>query len=171
MTQLTFREKAINEGLITALAVGGFLIILGVVFGLTPGMPQKLLDFFGDLTGQSYPVINGDIILPAPAHPATHLDFYGAVLNFMVGIAVLQVAILATRLFVHSKIKRIAETVGNMVFWFGAAIVAYVYLLTGTLNGWFIFWAGLVIIVGVSLVVRGIIHFSMARKRSDHPCC
>jgi hypothetical protein len=171
MAQPTFREKAINEGLITALAVGGFLIILGVVFGLTSGMPQKVTDFFTDITATTFPAVNGNIILPAPAHPAAHLEVYGAALNFMVGIAVLQVAILATRLFMHSKIKRIAETVGNMVFWFGAAIVTYVYLLKGTLNGWFIFWAGLVIIVGVSLVVRGITHFSMARKRSDRPCC
>ena len=38
MTESSHRERALHEGLITALAVGGFFIIVGVVFGLTPGI-------------------------------------------------------------------------------------------------------------------------------------
>ncbi len=157
------------EGLITALAVGGFLIILGIVFGLTPGIPQKTIDFFSDFTSKSFPFAAGTVVLPVPAHPAAHMDFYGAVLNFMIGIAVLQVAILALRLWAHSRLGRIAETVGNLVFWAGGAIVANAYLLSGTLTGWFTFWASLIIIVGVSLIVRGIIHYSSGWRRRPHP--
>ena len=70
MTQPIFhREKAIHEGLITALAVGGFFIIVGVVFGLTPGCHVQLGDFFSDLTGVTYPAINGAIVLPATRPP------------------------------------------------------------------------------------------------------
>ena len=160
-----------HEGLITALAVGGFLIILGVVFGLTPGIPQKTVDFFSDFTGQSYPFGDGTIVLPAPAHPAAHMDFYAAVLNFMIGIALLQVIILALRLWAHSRIGKIAETVGNLVFWAGAAAVANVFLLSGTLSGWFSFWSALVIIVGISLIVRGIIYFSRGWRGGSQSCC
>ncbi len=171
MTQPTMRDKAINEGLITALAVGGFLIILGVVFGLTPGVPQKLWDFFKDFSVQGFPFGSGTLILPAPAHPATHQEVYGAVFNFAIGIGLLQVAILAARLYMRSRIRSIAETIGNLIFWFGAAILAQFYLLEGTLDGWFTFWAGLIIVVGVSLVVRGIIHFSTSLRGNNrsHP--
>lgn len=154
------KEWSWHEGLITALAVGGFLIILGATFGLTPGIPEKTVAFFSDITAVTYPAINGNIILPAPGTPAAHLDVYGATINFMVGIAVLQVAILALRFWFHSRVYRIAETVGNLVFWMVSAVMAYVFLLQGTLAGWFSFWASLLIVVGISLVVRGIIHFA-----------
>jgi hypothetical protein len=169
MTESTPRINPWFEGLITALAVGGFLIILGIVFGLTPGIPQKTIDFFGDFTAQSYPYAAGTIVLPAPAHPSAHMDFYGSVVNFMIGIAVLQVVILAVRLWAHSRLGRIAETVGNLVFWAGGAVVANVYLLTGTLGGWFTFWASLIIIVGISLIVRGIIYYSRGWRGSAKP--
>jgi len=158
-----------HEGLITALAVGGFFIILGAVFGLTPGIPQKTIDFFSDFTAQSYPFSGGTLVLPAPAHPAAHLDFYGAVINFMIGIAVLQVIILALRLWAHSRLGRIAETVGNLTFWAAGAFVANMYLLAGTLSGWFTFWAALIIIIGVSIVVRVIIRFSRGWRGSNQP--
>jgi len=164
MIHNTRKTNLLNEGLITALAVGGFLIILGAVFGLTPGIPQKIWAFFGDLTGQVYPIINGNIVLPAPTNPAAHIEFFGAIFNFMVGIVVLQIAILALRFWVNSPIRRIAETVGNIVFWLGGSFVVSVYLLSGTLSGWFSFWASLIIIVGLSLIVRGIILFLKRRS-------
>ena len=98
MTESSHRERALHEGLITALAVGGFFIIVGVVFGLTPGITGAIRRFLQDLTGVTYPAINGSIVLPAPAHPAAHLDFYQAVFNFMLAIGVLQIVILAARL-------------------------------------------------------------------------
>ncbi len=169
MADHPYRGNSWYEGLITALAFGGFFIILGAVFGLTPGIPQKTADFFSDFTAQSYPFGGGTIVLPAPAHPAAHMEFYGAVVNFMIGIAVLQVVILVLRLWVHSRLGRIAETVGNLIFWAGGAVAADVYLLAGTLSGWFTFWASLIIIIGVSIIVRGIIYFSRSWRRSPQP--
>jgi len=145
------------EGLITALAVGGFLIIFAVVFGLTPGVPQKFGEFFSDLTAQTYPVGNGTLLLPAPAHPAQHIEVYNAVFNFALAMALLQAAILALRVWAHSRIGKVAETVGNMVFWAGAATVTNVFLLAGTLTGWFTFWAILIILAGVSLITQFVI--------------
>lgn len=159
MTKNTHRANPWHEGLITAIAVGGFLIILGVVFGLTPGIPGAIGDFFGDLTGVSYPAINGSIVLPGPAHPAEHLAFFGAVFNFMVGIAVLQIVILAMRLYVRSPISKTAEAIGNLVFWAAGAVMANIFLLTGTLNGWFTFWPTLIIFAGVSLITQSLIRF------------
>ncbi len=161
------RDRWIYEGLITALAVGGVFIVLGLVIVLTPGLVQKTEDFFLDLTTVTYPLGSSTASLPAPANPAQHLDFFTAVMNFILGVGLLQILILALRLTVHSPIKRISETVGNLVFWLGGAFAAYVLLLAGTLTGWFQFWASLIIIIGVSLLVRFGIHLAARYTRQN----
>jgi lysylphosphatidylglycerol synthetase-like protein (DUF2156 family) len=163
MNQPHRHERPLSESLITALAWGGFLIIVGVVFGLTPGIGSAIGDFFSDLTGVTYPGIYGTIMLPAPANPAAHQTVYQAVFNFMLAIGVLQIVILAARLLVHSTVKRTAETVGNLIWWVGGAVAAYVYLMAGTVSGWFTFWPMLIILAGVSLIVQGVIRIAYRR--------
>lgn len=164
MTQTNPHDKWISEGMITAIAFGGFLIIVGIVFGLMLAPTNALGDFIADMKGVSYPVINGEMVLPAPAHPAAHALIYQAVFSFMVGIAVLQVVILAARLYVKSPTRRIAETVGNLLFWTGGAVVAYVFLMSGTLSGWFTFWPCLIILAGASLIAQALVYFAKRRK-------
>jgi hypothetical protein len=164
MTQTHHHDRPLSESLITALAWGGFFIAVGVVFGLTPGIGTAISDFFSDLTGVTYPALYGSIVWPAPANPAAHQVLYQTVFNFMVAVGVLQIAILIARLWVRSPIRRIAETVGNLIWWVGGAVVAYVYLLAGTLSGWFIFWPSLIILAGVSLVVQGVIRLAFRHR-------
>ena len=163
MTQKAHRANPWIEGLITAVAVGGFLIILAVAFGLAPGVPGKIIDFFNDLTGQTYPLGNGQLVLPAPGNPAGHLEVYNAVFNFMLGIGILQVVILAMRLYAHSRPRKIAETVGNMTFWLGGAVMANMFLIPGTLSGWFAFWPALIIFIGLSLIAQAFVRFILRR--------
>jgi hypothetical protein len=151
-------EKRHDNPLITAIAFGGFFIVLGLVFAMNPNLLQKIGDFFGDLTTRAIQFIG--IALPAPANPDAHQVLYNAVLQFDVGIGILQVIILALRLAFQSRLHRVAETVGNLVFWFGAAFLVNTFLLTGTLSGWFQYWAALIVVVGVSIIARGIVHFA-----------
>ena len=82
-----------SEGLITALAIGGFFIILGLV-ALTPGIAQHTNTFISDQTTVTSYFGSSTVNLPAPAHPAEHLGFYTAVMNFLLGIGILQIVIL-----------------------------------------------------------------------------
>jgi hypothetical protein len=109
-----------------------------------------------------YPVgsTGSTVNLPAPANPGMHNALYSAVFIFDLGIGVLQIVILVLRLIVRSPIRRIAETVGNLIFWFGAAILVNIFLLAGTLTSWFQYWAALIALVGVSIIARGLIHLS-----------
>ena len=160
------RESFLHEGLITALSVGGFLIILGFVFAFTPGIAEQTRNFFNDLTTQTYRINTSSTInLLAPAHPADHQGFYSAVINFLLGIGILQIVILALRLVVHSRIRRIAQSVGDLIFWLGAAIVANVLLLAGTLNSWYQFWASLLVLIGLSLIARAFVYLASRSKR------
>lgn len=155
------RNKSPHEGLITALAIGGFFIILGLVFALSPEISQKTEGFFSDLTTVTYPLESSNSInLPAPAHPAYHISFYTAVMNFFLGIGILQVIILGLRFSIRSSIRRIAETVGNLIFWLGATVIANIFLLAGTLNGWFQFWSTLIILAGLSLIARSLVYLA-----------
>jgi hypothetical protein len=159
----TPRTKSIYEGLITALAVGGFFIIVGFVIVSTPNIINGASDFFSDITTRQ--IGGSSIFLPAPAHPAQHITGFTALMNLFLGVGVLQIVILMLRLAFRSPFKRISETVGNLVFWLGGAAVGNVFLLTGTLNGWFQFWSALIMLVGVSLVVRFLIDLATRARR------
>jgi hypothetical protein len=156
-----------TKGFIRALSVGGFFIILGLVFVLTPGTWHAADTFFRDLR-----VVNvstdshiANLKVPAPANPQMHADFYSAVFNFCVGIGILQIAVLALRLIFSSSVKRISNSVGDLIFWFGAAFSANAFLLAGTLKGFWQFWAALLMIIGISLIVRGIFYLATWRNR------
>jgi hypothetical protein len=150
------RQRSFHEGLITALSIGGFFIILGIIFGLTPAISQNTNTFFSDLTTVRFPFGSpgSTVSLFAPAHPVDHQSFYTAVVTFLIGVGVLQIVILVLRLAVHSRIRLIAQSVGDLIFWLGAAVLANVFLIAGTQSGWFQFWSSLIVLIGVSFVAR-----------------
>ena len=167
MIHSAVRQKSLHKGLITALSIGGFFIILGFVFAFTPGIASQTSNFFNDLTTVSHQLSGSNTIsLVAPGHPADHKGFYSAVMNFFIGVGVLQIVILAVRLAVHSQVRRIAESVGDLVFWLGAVIIANVFLLAGTLNGWYQFWSTLLVLIGLSLIARFFVYFASRFKRA-----
>ncbi len=151
-----------NEGLITAVAFGGFLITVGLVFSLNPDLPQLITNFFSNITTRPYPVdsTTSNFFLPAPANPTAHFDLYSALIQFDIGIGILQVIILALRIAFHSKTDKIAETIGNLIFWFGAAVLVSTFLQAGTLESWFTYWGALIVLVGITLIARAIVHFA-----------
>ncbi len=149
-----------HEGIISAIAVGAVFILLGLVFILA--LPSNLFDdignFFSNLTTRS--VGGTDLVLPAPINPNStgNVVVYTAVFQFSLGIAFLQVLILALRVGIGSPIRRIAETIGNLIFWFGAALLEHTYLNSSTTtSAWFTFWALLIVVVGLSIIIRGAI--------------
>jgi hypothetical protein len=132
-----------------------------MLFVLTPNLWNETSLFFDDITTRPIPY-GGDsstISLLAPLHPADHQVVYNALLQFDIAFGVLQLVILGLRVGYSSRTRRIAETLGNAVFWLGAAYLVYVFLLQGTLESWYQYWAALVILVGVSLIARAIVHF------------
>jgi hypothetical protein len=139
--------------------VGAVFILLGLVFVLA--LPNNLWDktiaFFTNLTTRNVPGIQG-LVLPAPANPGMHMVFYTAIFQFTLGVAFLQVLTLALRVGFGSRIRRISETIGNIVFWFGAAYLDRTYLNSSTTTStWFTFWALILVVLGFSIVARGAI--------------
>ena len=156
------RQKSLHESLITAFSIGGFFIVLGIVFGLTHDISQNTNKFFSDLTSVTFPFGSpgSTMSLFAPAHPADHQSFYSVVMNFLIGVGVLQIVILALRLMLHSRISQIAQSVGDLIFWVGAAVLVNFVLLAGTQSSWFQFWSLLIVLIGVSLIARFFVYFA-----------
>ncbi len=156
-----------REGLLSAIAIGAVLIIIGVIFVATPNLTDRINAFFSDMSVATFPFPDSTstLALPAPGHPGEHLALYSAVSQFDIGIGVLQILILVLRLGLHMGRKgRIGETVGNLVFWFGAAYLVMALLSLGTVSGWFEYWAALIMLIGASIVIRGLIDFATKRR-------
>ena len=147
-----------RERLFSALSAGSFLILLGIVYviNLPNSLWNAVFDFFGSFTLAQVPTTG--IYLPAPLNPASHAVLYGAIFQFCIGLGVLQIMFLALRLMMNSPIGKTAETMGNLVFWFGSAYLVTAYLNnTTTISKWFVFWAGVLIILGLSLIARAFV--------------
>ncbi len=150
-----------RESLIGAVSAGFFLILLGALFILTPGLFTRTIDFFESF--EFAPVPNTVISWFAPANPlsASNRIVYTAVEQFCYAFGVFHVVILALRFAARSATSKKADTAGNLVFWIGTGYLVRRLLLEPTiwtpLTTWYIFWAAIIALVGVTLIVRAII--------------
>lgn len=157
-TNANRRGQKTKENLFSFVSFGAAIVIIGVVFVLAQpnNLWDSILAFFNNLTFRSLPY--NIISLPAPANPAAHTVLYTAAFQFSIGIGALQVILLALRLILGSSIDKTAETLGNSVYWFGAAYIVTVFLSGNpNITQYFMFWAGIFVMAGLSLVARGLV--------------
>ena len=136
--------------------MGAVFILIGVIYINTPDLWGKIGAFLGSFTSTT--VASTGVTIPAPQFPASHAVLYGAVFQFSLGIGILEILLLALRLLLRSPIRKTAETVGTLVFWFGASYLVTTYLNDATtITQWFVFWAGVIMMAGLSLIARGFV--------------
>ena len=153
--QLTDKRK---ESLFSAIYIGAIFILLAVIYfiHLPNSLWDSIINFFTSLTLSEVPGIG--ISLPAPANTAAHMELYTAAFQFAIGIGILEIVILVLRVVLHSPVARKAETVENIVFWLGTSYLLITYLVNMTIpSEWFVFWAGVIMIFGLSLVARAFV--------------
>ena len=153
-----------QERVYSAISAGAFFILIGIVYviNLPSSLWDAIVEFFSSLTLAQIP--STGIYLPAPVSPASHTVLYGAVFQFCIGLGILQVIFLVLRLMMNSPTGKIAETIGNLVYWFGEGYLVTTYLnSTTTISKWFVFWAGILIILGLSFIARAFV-FLAKRK-------
>lgn len=121
-------DRWFSEGIISAISVGLIFVILGLVFVINQNLGQKIVDFAKDFT-TSVPISGSNVNLLIPGTVAAHTEVYLAAFQFALGIGILQILVLALRLTLGSRRRRTAQTVGNIVFWFGTA-----YMLNNLAN-------------------------------------
>jgi hypothetical protein len=142
-----------QEGLFTAISAGFFLLLVGAIFVITPNLFESIIDFFKDFKLVDVP--NTNIIFPGPEFPGRHLTVYQAAGQVSAALCVFQIVILALRFVIPSSWGKRAETVGNFVYWAGSAFLIQLFLVDST--QWFVFWSTIIILAGVSLIVRAVV--------------
>jgi hypothetical protein len=154
-----------REWLFSSVSVGAILILFGLIYLFYPGnLIEDIIKFTNNFTLTQFPSTN--INLPVPISQASNLNLYNAVLYFSIGVGVIESIILAVRFMYNSPPRRIAETVSNIVLWFGLSYLVYTYLVTApSANKWFVFWAGIIIILGLSLVARAFVDLGYKWKK------
>lgn len=157
-----------REGIFGAISAGFVFLLIGAIVILTPNLIEEVLDFFRDFQWVTIP--NTGIAVPAPRFPRTHLVVYGALEQFSFAVGVFQLVILALRFFAGSPWDKRAETASNFVFWIGAGYLTRTILIEATrwsaVTGWFVFWSGIVMVLGLSLIVRAIILAAVYPRRT-----
>ena len=168
-----------KEGLLSAVSVGFFLVLIGMLFVIGPNLYSNIITFFSNFNVTS-PVPHMDISLPAPdlTRAATNstvreanLAVFSAAMQFSVAWGVFLVALLAMRFAAYSPTHKKVENLSDMVFWFGAAYLIQTWLVQETSarareTKWFEFWAMILVLLGVSLVVRAVLLAAVRLRRT-----
>jgi len=130
---------------------GFFLLLIGVIWIITPNLSQRVIDFFKDfkLTEEIFP----NVFLPAPAH--RHPLVYTALTRFCFAFGLFQIVILVFRFLFREPLDRIAGTFSGIVFWLGVGFISS--LLADGEIGWFGFLGWVIVFIGLSLVVRSLL--------------
>ena len=156
--------------LISAVSIGLFFILIGIIFVINQNLWPKIKNFGNDFAITH--IANTSVQLPVPASPESHTSVYSAFFQFALGIAILEILILTIQLVNGSRIRRMTQSVGSLVFWFGAA-----YLLNNLANMkstlahsqqltmWYQFWAAVIILIGVSIIARSAVLFEANKFR------
>jgi hypothetical protein len=152
--------------MLSAISIGFFLILIGTLFVLNPDLPNKIIDFARPESFELKSVAtNLNVSLPIPKNPRAHLLIYQTVEQFCLVWAVFLVAMLGVRFIFSSPARNKAEGLGNIVFWFGAAYFVKTLLLDTT--EWFEFWATIIALIGISLIVRGVFLIAAWKTHMD----
>jgi len=157
-----------GEGLFGAISAGFFFLLIGVIFVTTPNLFEKTLDFFRDFDVVQIP--NTGISIFAPTFPRVHQAVYTAAEQFSFAFGFFQLVILALRFFARSPWSRKAETTSNFVGWIGTGYLIRTLLIGTTrwsgITTWFVFWSAIIMLLGLSLIVRAIVLAAASAARA-----
>jgi hypothetical protein len=144
-----------REGILSAITVGFFFILVGIFFIVTPNLVDKITNFFQDIVSVNHiGALPSSIYLPQPADVSAHIAVYSAVEQFSLIWGVFLAAMLVARFLTHSSTRRQAQNLGDIVFWLGTGYLIQAWLVDR--QEWFEFWALIVVLLGVSLIGRAI---------------
>ncbi len=152
---MTLKSKWVSQK-IGFISFGFFLILVGFIWLNTPDLKNAVVAFFEDFHLEE---AFQDVYLPAPRSEWNHKVVYSAFQQFCIGYGIFQIVILVLRFVFSSSVSDKAGTVSSFVFWLGLAF--FVGLLLAEAVGWFAFLAGFIVVVGLSLVVRGVAQILM----------
>ncbi len=138
------------------ISFGFFLILAGFIWANTPGLIEAVVTFLKDFHLEE---ASQNVYLPAPRFPWRHRAVYGAFQQFCIGYGLVQIVVLVLRFAFGSSIRDKAGTISSIVGWLSLSYFTGLYLTESV--DWFAFLAGFVVVIGLSIIVRGIAQILM----------
>jgi hypothetical protein len=139
------------------ISFGAFLILIAIIYLTTPNIVSEVRDFALDFKlVQLFP----NIWWPVPS--SNHPVLYNAAEMFCYAFGLVELGILGLRFAKRSPIRGKAEASSSVVFWLGAGYV--LGMLSQGVLSWLSFLGALIILIGISIVVRSLI-LMFARRR------
>lgn len=154
------------DSLFGAVSVGFFLLLVGLLFVTVPGLYKDIITFTQDFKGTLVPHMQVNITAPrySGIHLTSYSTVYSAAEQFSLVWAVFLSALLVARIVLGARLRRKAQNLGDVVFWFGTAYLIQTLLInpinnpinTGSdlVKYWFEFWPAIIILIGISLIAR-----------------
>jgi len=159
----SYRRKRRLEGVFGAMSAGVFLLLIGGIVVATPNLVGALRDFSLDFRNVE---VAPNLFLPAPRF--NHPRVYTAVEQFCLAYGFFQVIILVLRLGTRSLIDGVARNIQSIVFWLGVGLITSRILIEPTgltiSERWFVFWSAIIMLAGLSFIIRGIILAATPRR-------
>ena len=134
------------------LSFGFFILLLGTIWIITPNLSKEVETFF---TPENWRLRNVTENITFPEPERSYPIIYTAAMQFCFTFGAFQIAIFTLRFILHEPLGRIGETLSGMVFLFGAGF--FLSMLANETVSWFGFLAGLIVSVGLSIMVSGIV--------------
>ena len=132
------------------ISFGAFLIIIAVIYLRTPGLVSEVNAFVRDFTLVQV-FQNVYWFVPSTNNPL----LYTAAEQFCYAFGLVHIAILGLEIAKGSSTRRKGRTSSSIVFWLGTGYI--LSLLSQGALSWLSFIASLVILIGVSIVVRAMV--------------
>jgi len=132
------------------ISFGAFLIIVAVIYLRTPGLLSEAKAFVSDFRLVEL-FQNFWWFVPSSNHPV----LYNAAEQFSYAFGLVQILVLGLEFARRSSTHRKAETFSSIVFWLGAGYI--LGLLSQGVLTWLSLIAGLIILVGISIVARALV--------------
>ncbi|MCQ5374608.1 MAG: hypothetical protein NO515_06295 [Candidatus Methanomethylicia archaeon] len=139
------------------LSLGFFLILLGLMWMITPDIANHIRAFFSP-EGWHLAEVSQNVFFLEPNR--NHPVLYNAASFFCLAFGAFQIIILGIRVALRDALDKIGGTLSGMVFWVG---MGYFFgMLANNAVGWFGLLAGFVIFVGISIILQSI--FRLIRR-------
>jgi len=154
-----------RDGILSAISVGFFFILAGTIFLTTFNLLEKVTDFFQPQNWETILVPNTQVNLPVPIAPSSYVTIYQAIGLFSLVWAFFEIAMLVIRILTGSPLRRKVDNVSDVAFWLGVYYLIGTRLTeTVTQSGWFAFWALIIMLIGVTFLVRAALWAAMALR-------
>jgi hypothetical protein len=147
-----------RETFISLLTAGAFLLLFGLFFIIKPNLFDSVVNFFKNIDVVQVPNLPTGIVLPAPKNPAMHVTVYSALSQFSLAWGIFLIGLLIVRIFANSPLNKKAQTASDIAFALTASyLINYFLNSTTTPALWFEFWTAIIMLLGLTLIIRGII--------------